>query len=67
MRTNAPIREVRALLFDAKTVSKRNKYPPYFFASGEAQMEASERVSRAILTDGLKEWREAKSRLFRWK
>jgi len=67
MSTNMPLREMQSLLRDAKTVAERNKYHPYFFASGEAQMEASERVSRAILSDGLKEWRDAKRSLFRWK
>ena len=56
MRADAPLREMNALLRDAKTVSERNKYPPYFFASAEIQMEASERVSRTILAEGIKEW-----------
>lgn len=67
MRADAPLHEMHSLLRDAKTVSERNKYPPYFFASGEIQMEASERVSRTILAEGIKEWRDAKSSLLRWK
>lgn len=67
MRADAPLREMNALLRDAKTVSERNKYPPYFFASAEIQMEASERVSRTILAEGIKEWGDAKSSLLRWK
>lgn len=67
MPTNIPIQEMRTRLYDAKIVSERTPYRPYFFASGESQLEAGMRVSRQILADGIKNWREAKSRLFHWK